>query len=212
MSLRRALLIDLDGVLRTWDVERALAVERWAGLPDGAIAKTGLAKDLLEPVLTGKIDDPTWRRRLTSRLLSKHPEAQVADAVAAWSANVGTVNREVLGLVRRVRANHTVVLVANATTRLADDLEQLGLTDAFDHVVNSAQLGHCKPDAAVFEHALALAEVEAGSAVFVDDVESNVAGAAALGIPAIAFTDAAALGEALTSNGLLEAPAAVASP
>lgn len=166
--------------------------------------EVGFAKDLIDAAFTGKIDDPTWRRRMTSRLQSMHPEAQVTDAMGAWSAEVGNVDRRVLGLVRRVRANHPVVLLTNATTRLEDDLEQLGLAEAFDHVVNSSRIGHRKPEAAAYEHALELAGIEAGAAVFVDDVAANVDGAAALGITALLYTDAEALGAALVAQGLLE--------
>ena len=77
-------------------------------------------------------------------------------------------------------------MVSNWDCSLADWLEPLGLLEHVDGVVTSADVGAAKPDAAMFERALALAGVEPAEAVHVgDSVENDVEGARAVGIRAV---------------------------
>jgi putative hydrolase of the HAD superfamily len=79
-----------------------------------------------------------------------------------------------------------LIVVSNWDCSLADWLEPLGVLEHVDGVVTSAEVGAAKPDVAMFELALALAEVEPGEAVHVgDSVENDVAGARAAGIRAV---------------------------
>jgi FMN hydrolase / 5-amino-6-(5-phospho-D-ribitylamino)uracil phosphatase len=67
-------------------------------------------------------------------------------------------------------------------------IEHLGLHSIFRHFVVSASAGFEKPDPRIFAHALTLAGVEAGEAVFVGDrLEVDVAGAKAAGMRAVWF-------------------------
>jgi 2-haloacid dehalogenase len=77
------------------------------------------------------------------------------------------------------------------------------LARAFRDVVVSGHEGIVKPDPAIFRRCLDRNGLAAEHCVFVDDSAANVAAAAALGIDAIRFTDAAALRAALVSRGLL---------
>jgi putative hydrolase of the HAD superfamily len=76
-----------------------------------------------------------------------------------------------------------LIVVSNWDCSLAEWLDPLGLLEHVDGVVTSAQVGAAKPDGAMFERALALAEVEPAEAVHVgDSVENDVEGARAAGI------------------------------
>jgi putative hydrolase of the HAD superfamily len=82
--------------------------------------------------------------------------------------------------------DHKLIVVSNWDCSLADWLEPLGALEHVDGVVTSAEVGAAKPDVAMFERALALAEVEPAEAVHVgDSVENDVEGARAAGIRAI---------------------------
>ena len=59
-----------------------------------------------------------------------------------------------------------------------------------------------KPDPAIYRLCLTRNGLDAADCVFVDDNADNVAGAAAVGIDAIRFTDAAALAAELGRRGL----------
>ncbi len=79
-----------------------------------------------------------------------------------------------------------LVVVSNWDVSLHERLEQHGLAPLLDGIVTSAGAGARKPSAAIFQRALALAEVPPSDAIHVgDSVEDDVAGARAAGIEAI---------------------------
>jgi len=178
----KAILLDLDGVVRNWPLENDRRAEQAAGLPLGAIRQAAFAPELLLPAITGQVRDEVWRERVVDRLRRDFPEADPEAAVRLWSAWPGEVNRDVLDLVRACRQRRPVILVSNATSRLSLDLQRLGLAEAFDHVINSSEIGWIKPQVEIFEAALAAAKVSAAEAFFVDDTAENVAAASGLGI------------------------------
>ena len=200
----KALLIDLDGVIRRWPAEDG-SLERAHGLPPGAIRATAFGPYLLNLAITGQVDDARWRVLVADALRSAHRGAQVDAAVAEWSASPGEVDAEVLALLRGC-AGLRLVLVTNATSRLSADLRQLGIASLFHAVVNSSEVRVPKPGRRIFELALAAAGVQAQEAVFVDDSHVNVEAAARLGIPAHRFTSPPDLRAFLASHGVLAAP------
>ena len=75
--------------------------------------------------------------------------------------------------------------------------------DRFRDIVVSGDEKMMKPDAAIYRLALGRFGLRPEEAVFVDDNRDNVAGAAALGIHGILFTDEPALRAELAGLGLL---------
>lgn len=67
------------------------------------------------------------------------------------------------------------------------------LFDRFRDIVVSGEERLMKPDAAIYRRALTRFALAPAQAVFVDDRAENVAGAAAVGMAALLFTDAATL-------------------
>jgi len=59
--------------------------------------------------------------------------------------------------------------------------------DQFNHLTFSAEVSLIKPEAAIYEHSLRGVGVAASEALFLDDKETNVQGARAVGIRAIRF-------------------------
>jgi putative hydrolase of the HAD superfamily len=199
----RALLVDLDGVIRFWDPAIIEDAERHAGLPAGAIPSTAFAGDLLEEAITGRISDDTWRAGIAARLKALYPDADAEVAVRMWSASPGEVVHEVLALVRSARKHVPVVLVTNATSRLDDDLRQLRLLKEFDAIANSSVVGWIKPQPEIYHHALGLVGARPDEALFVDDAAANVNAAIALGFRGHLFHEVGTLGQALAEAGLV---------
>ena len=199
----RALLVDLDGVIRHWRGQGDPKIERETGLPPGAIRVAAFSTDLLLPAITGHVSDEEWRQQTVDRLAAQFPGANAAEAIARWSEPAGEIDDTVLALLERCREHATIVLVTNATSRLDRDLAQLGIAGAFDRTVNSSVVGHPKPEPEIFAAALAAAGVPAGAAFFVDDKAEFVAAAEMIGIAGHHFRDLAALRDALTAQQLL---------
>jgi FMN phosphatase YigB (HAD superfamily) len=188
------LLLDLDGVLRVWDPQLNRSVETTYGLPEGALTAAAAASDRLDLALTGAMDDRSWRDSLAEDIVRAHGE-ECRDAVEAWMMPAGSVDTDVLEVVRRARSSMRVMVLTNATTRLADDLDVLGLTDEVDGAVSSADLGLAKPDPDVFSrmalrHRLMFSEI-----AYVDPSATNIAVAEILGIRSHHYADAEGLGE-----------------
>lgn len=197
--MRRCLLIDLDGVLRVWDPTCDAAVESRHGLREGSIleAAFGSGSTLLEAV-TGRITDEQWRADVARRLEASCGAAAAQAVVADWSRSAGAVDAEVLAVLRAARADGwQVALLSNATTRLRDDLARLGLHDELDVVLNSSDLGACKPDHWIFEEACRLLAIDPRACVFVDDSPANVSAAADVGMDAHQYRDTRSLADLL---------------
>jgi putative hydrolase of the HAD superfamily len=74
-------------------------------------------------------------------------------------------------------------VISNASHGIIGDLERVGVTRFFDHIVYSQQVGCAKPDARIFREALGRFAVDAGSTWHIgDNVVADVEGARAVGI------------------------------
>ncbi|CAN7144485.1 HAD family hydrolase [Knoellia sp. LjRoot47] len=195
------LLLDLDGVLRLWDPSLTGSVEASYGLPPGALSAAVSASSHRDGALTGAMDDRSWRESIAEDIAREHGEG-CRPAVEDWMTPAGTVDTDVLEVVRRARTTMRVMLLTNATSRLPDDLETLGLTDEVDGAVSSCDLGLAKPDPDVFSlvalrHRLMFSEI-----AYVDPSTTNIAVAEILGIRSHHYADAEGLGEFV--DGLME--------
>ena len=94
----------------------------------------------------------------------------------------------------------SIVVVSNWDHSLHERLAETGLKPLVHGAVASAEVGHAKPERAIFEHALRLAGVDAASAVHAGDApEEDVAGALAAGLRAVL----------VARDGAVEAPPGV---
>ncbi len=187
----RAVVFDVDGVVRRWDPALITDAERARGLPVGSLSATAFAEPWLTLAVTGALSHADWRAGVTTRLAGAASCAlpQAAAAVAQWSASPGATDPDVLELLRRQRAVRTVVLLSNATDRLELDLGDLGLLQEVDAVFNSCRLGAAKPDPAVFAAVAANVGLPAEQCAFVDDTLTHVRAATSAGLLAHHFTD-----------------------
>ena len=184
----RAVIFDLDGVIRDWNDEAMYDLEAAFGLPPGIILSIGFGSDLGPAATTGRITFREWMDEIRRRVVALHGEP-VIGALDEWEANIGTVDTEMLAVLRSVRRHCTAAVLSNGTTRLRRDLHALDLVDEFDVIYNTAELGVAKPDPAVFERVLADLELSSAEAVFIDDLAVNVEGARSVGLRAHVHTD-----------------------
>lgn len=191
----RALLCDVDGVVRHWPTMAGLEQEH--GLPAGAVAAAAFDAGLLLPAVTGGLTDEQWRSAVEAALEAQYGPKAAHGAVAAWSAMRPRVDAEVVELLRKLRRSMPVALVSNATTRLEKDLADQGIADIADVVVNTARVGFAKPDTRVFHAAARAVSVEPAHCLFVDDTVGHVAAARSIGMQALHFNGVSTLRTAL---------------
>ncbi|MEU5577097.1 HAD family phosphatase [Streptomyces huasconensis] len=199
-----AVLSDLDGVIRFYDMEQLEQLEAETGLPRGSTAETAFAPETDLPLMRGEITKEQWIDSIARGLSDRVPWERGHALGTTLAETKFRADDAVVGLLRRVRAaGLPVVLVTNATPWLADDLALLGLTGGpgdgvFDAVVSSADLGVTKPDRRIYEVAAERAGVAPDRCLFVDDLEENVTAAEALGMTGLLYREPADLRAVLT--------------
>jgi putative hydrolase of the HAD superfamily len=98
-----------------------------------------------------------------------------------------TVDQDIINLLRSLRKTHKTGLISNAWDGLRPWIVSQKFDDAFDYLTISAEVGVAKPDARIYHHALEKLGVKPEEAIFVDDVEKNVAASEALGMHGVLF-------------------------
>jgi putative hydrolase of the HAD superfamily len=197
----RAVLFDMDGVIRHWDDVGARAGEEAAGLPRGAIEKVAYTVPEFALTQVGSVTARQWADAVARALVAEHgPGAEAAADL--YFDYAGRLDREMVALVAAVRERCSVALLSNATDQLGEHLAHHRLVDAFDVVFSSAEIGLAKPDTAIYHHAAKVLGVEPGACFFTDDRPENVDGARAAGMHAEVFTGRAALVEHLRALGV----------
>jgi glucose-1-phosphatase len=187
----RAVLFDLDGVVRHFDPDHVAAIERRHGIAAGAIEAFAFSSPVIELVTTGRIRRSDWIDAIGAHL--DDPEA-----AAAWDAQPFRVDAAVLELVGELRAAGVLVaILTNGTDTVPAELASVGVLDRFDAVFNSATIGVAKPDVRAFQHVLDALGVAAEECFFTDDSPTKLVGADRLGMPTHHFTGVAALRAAL---------------
>lgn len=192
----RAVVFDLDGVLRHFDPAEVTRIESAYALPEGSIHEAAFAPDLLESVITGRIRRADWVQLVGDRL--DRPEAAVE-----WGRHPFVPDPAMLALSDRLRASGIrTAILTNGTDMVAAELRAHGIDDHVDAVFNSAEIGVAKPDPRVFRHVLAELELPPAQVFFTDDSASKLTGAHAIGIRTHHFTGIDSLRDALHAAGV----------
>jgi putative hydrolase of the HAD superfamily len=102
------------------------------------------------------------------------------------------LDRTLIDLIRSLRTSrkYKTGLISNAWNDLRGFIEKEKFDDAFDRMVISAEVGVMKPDARIFQIALAQLKVPARDAMFVDDFVENIEGCQKVGMKGMLFHDA----------------------
>jgi HAD superfamily hydrolase (TIGR01509 family) len=126
-----------------------------------------------------------------------------AASVAAW-LRYFRLDEEAVPLLQWLRPRAGLALVSNFDHPQAVHalIEAWGLKDLFHKVVVSGDIGVCKPDPAIYRHALDALGLEAGTVAFVGDSDADVAGAKAAGCRPVRIVRHPAACAA-SSNGVL---------
>jgi putative hydrolase of the HAD superfamily len=189
-------LFDLDGVIRHFDPEVTAEIEQRHGIESGRLMETAFAGTAVEELTVGRLRRDAWIAGIGASL-------GCPAAAEEWGAQRARVDEDVLALAAdlRDRGVRTAVLT-NGTDAVRTEIEALGLTDVFEPIFNSAEIGFAKPDARVYAHVVEALGAAPEEIFFVDDSATNVAGAVAAGLRAHQFANAAALRLALRAHGL----------
>ncbi|MDT0156707.1 HAD family phosphatase [Microbacterium sp. ARD32] len=172
----RAVVFDLDGVLRHFDPAHVAAIEEQHGLPDGSVHRAAFAPELLDPVVTGRTSRAAWVRSVGEQLGNPR-------AAEEWGRHPSVPDAGMLALSDELRAvGIRTAILTNGTDTIPAELRESGIDRHVDAVFNSAEIGLAKPDVRAFQHVLHALVLPPHEVFFTDDSVSKLAGADALGI------------------------------
>ncbi len=175
-----AVLFDADGVIQrpTIDWWSRLTSFAPAGQGDAFVADLMAAE---KPSLVGKGD---FRDAVAEVLRRWSLDVRIEDALEPW--HWFAAEPAVLSLIGELRAAGIGCHLATnqQAYRRAIMQDERGYGEWFDQTFYSCDLGLAKPDPAYFRAILGTLGVPASSVLFIDDNESNVAGALSVGLHA----------------------------
>lgn len=123
--------------------------------------------------------------------IARHLKLQ-GNAIESFEADFfagDVIDRSILHYLRSLRTRFKTGLISNAWSDMREYLVRKKIDDVFDTLTISAEVGVAKPEAKIYLLALEQAQVEAGEAVFVDDVLANIEACEAVGMKGILFND-----------------------
>lgn len=199
----KLVLFDMDNVL--CDYDRGKRVAHLAGLArstservDKAIWESGF--EALGD--SGALDATAYLRGFGERIgyaLSLHEWVEARRA--SMKADIA-----MLEIASRLRRSIDIAVLTNNTTLVADQIDRLlpELRPLFgSRIYTSAQFKTAKPDPHCYRLCLAELNLRPETALFVDDLAANVAGAREAGLFAHHHTSVEAFRHALSEHGLL---------
>ncbi len=196
----RAVVLDFGGVLlHLGDPQPHQALAQALHIPVETLRQEVFDGPLSIAAQKGEITPEELWRRLAQQWgwpAEKGPElaerfwqgVRVDTALADW--------------LRSLRPTYRTALLSNAWLDLRDLLHQLGIADAFDVMVISAEERLMKPDPRIYRLLLERLAVSPAEAVFVDDREENIIAARNVGMHGIVYRSRDQVLEALARLGV----------
>jgi HAD superfamily hydrolase (TIGR01509 family) len=192
----RAVLFDLDGVIRHFSPEHVAEIERRHGLDTGALEAVAFTEPVIGDVTTGRISRAEWVAHIGNKIGR-------VEAAEEWGQQSSRLDVGVLELNDEIRAlGLTTAILTNGTDSIADEMTALGLTDRFDQIFNSAEIGYAKPDIRAFRHVLQTLGMHGPEVFFTDDSGPKLLGADAVQMRTHHYANVNALRSALTDAGV----------
>jgi putative hydrolase of the HAD superfamily len=149
------------------------------------------------------LDVTAYWQQVAADLGRSYTGTEIAELSRLDSISWMTLQRGTVELITGLAAaGQRLALLSNAPADVAEAVQALPVAGYFEHLVFSCALKSAKPDPECFQATLALLDAEPGDVVFLDDRAENVAGAAALGIRSVHFTDALAARTDLARHGI----------
>jgi len=113
------------------------------------------------------------------------------------------VKEDVKEVILSLKEDFRVALITNDIGQLNHKLIELDILGLFDKVINSYQVGFCKPDIEIYKYALKEFEIKGEECLYIDNNIKSLKSAGELGVKTIEFKDTISLKEELKKLNLL---------
>jgi epoxide hydrolase-like predicted phosphatase len=184
--MTRAVITDLGKVVLWFDNSIFYRkMTAWSPLSVDEIRRTvHRSLEFVELFDLGRLTPQEFYERVIAKLNAR---VGYEDFMAAY-VDVFSINEPVLEIMKRLKDKYRLVLVSNVdVVRFGFIKKKFTELMIFDDYVLSYELGLMKPDPRIYRAALEKAKAGPSDCVFIDDMEENIEGAAALGIPSVLY-------------------------
>lgn len=196
----KAALFDLGGVVLHFRGNGRAEAEKECGLPPGTLRRIAY-KGSFALANYGVYTHQDWLEAVRRDLIAEFGTGAGA-AVEVWAKDPGELDENVVAVLKAVRTlGIPVGIFTNNTSGLEVDLARLGF-DAYDRLINSADLGVIKPSPVAYRLAVEAMGVAAGEIFFTDDNHINVIAARYVGLCAVDFVSVPGLIADLAAHGI----------
>lgn len=180
-----AIILDLGNVLAFHDNEKLFdELARTFGTTRELI-KERVDAGVWERVNRGQLKGDALRVELVQRL---GKDVTPDQWLAAWNCHF-TINEPMVSMVSFLVGKAKLVLLSNTHDQHVEFLKpKLPILSEFDALVFSCEVGHLKPEKAIYEKALAAAGTAPWKTVFFDDVKAYATAATQVGMHGRVFT------------------------
>ncbi len=126
-----------------------------------------------------------------------------------WEEMLGEADWEAMKILGEIKQNGVPVYALTnwSAEKFPLAKKRYDFLNWFDGILVSGEVGLKKPDLKIFRLILENYQIEAGKAIYLDDVMANIKAADEVGFRTIHFQNAAQLREALRVWGILSSPA-----
>ncbi len=195
------LIFDLGGVVVRWDPAAIIA-----GVFQDPQLRAKVREGIFEHADWLELDRGTLGREDAIRRAAQRTgidAAELTRLLVAVPPSLVPIPQTVELLYRLKARGYPLYCLSNMHVASIEHLErEQRFFEVFTGRVISCRLNLCKPEPAIYRHALETYGLRAEDTVFIDDVEVNVAAAAQLGIRTIQFRDAAQCERELRALGV----------
>jgi putative hydrolase of the HAD superfamily len=198
----KSILFDLGNVIIPFDIKRAYArmSERCGCKPEEVAARIR-ATGLVRPFEKGEIEAEPFVRELCGALKLNISHQEFCDWWSCVFLPEPLVPEELL---EDLASRHRLLALSNTNPiHFAMLKEAYPLLRHFDDYVLSYEVGAAKPEAKIYQEAIARAQCGPEECFFTDDLAVNIEAARAHGMDAVQFLSAEQLKRELRSRGAL---------
>ncbi len=182
----KAVIFDMGGViLRTDDPAKREAMARRLGTTRADLEAVVFESPTSIRAELGEIPEAEHWKLMAERY-GQPPETYHELHMEFFSGD--EVDLELIDFIQSLKPKYKLGMLSNAWTNARRDITRIRpYLDLFDASIFSCEVNLRKPDARIFELMLKRLGVQADEAIFVDDFQRNIAGAAAIGLHTILF-------------------------
>ncbi|GAB3989874.1 HAD family phosphatase [Spirosoma daeguense] len=185
------LIFDLGDVIIPIDLTAPIRnFATLANLPEDEVRALWKKHHFLNEYETGLIDDQAFRAHVRQLLKNDEWADEVIDT--AWNSVLLDMPVERIERIKSLKSKYRLFLLSNTSpihirrvNHVLTNLQQPTLEELFERVFYSYDVQLMKPSAAIYQHVLTEAGLEASETAFFDDNVANIQTAAELGIQAV---------------------------